>query len=165
MGEATCSTPAVANSVSGVKDVSVNQVGDKLSFTCGQGFQLDGAQHITCGPDGQWQPPPPRCLPSPVQTQLPDKESELVFQLFFFFTSQFIKEVVKTFVTFLSVPQVDVECRWLRATPTPTLLTSTSRWRLLPLMPKSTMCVTLDTSTQAAADLAFVERGRGRRST
>ncbi|XP_031700416.1 complement receptor type 1-like [Anarrhichthys ocellatus] len=64
-GEATCSTPAVANSVDRTGDVSVYRVGDYVTFTCSRGFQLDGAQQITCGPGGLWQPQPPRCLPSP----------------------------------------------------------------------------------------------------
>uniref|UniRef100_UPI0037E96928 complement receptor type 1 isoform X2 n=1 Tax=Semicossyphus pulcher TaxID=241346 RepID=UPI0037E96928 len=70
----TCSAPAVANSVSS-GGVSVYQVGDAVNFTCSQGFQLDGAQSVTCGPDGQWQPQPPLCLPSPTKADLPDKES------------------------------------------------------------------------------------------
>lgn len=77
----TCSTPAVSNSVSSTGDVSVHRVGDNVTFTCSQGFQLDGAQQITCGPDGQWQPQPPRCLPAPDKTQLPEEESELVLLL------------------------------------------------------------------------------------
>ncbi|XP_035513011.1 complement receptor type 1 isoform X1 [Morone saxatilis] len=74
-GVATCSSPAVSNSVSSGGDVSVYQVGDGLTFTCSQGFQLDGAQQITCGSGGQWQPLPPRCLPSPDKTQDLDKET------------------------------------------------------------------------------------------
>ncbi|XP_073326155.1 complement component receptor 1-like protein [Pagrus major] len=70
-GRPTCSPPAVANSASSRGDVSVHQVGDSVTFTCSQGFQLDGAQQITCGADGQWQPQPPRCLPSPETTASP----------------------------------------------------------------------------------------------
>lgn len=80
-GEATCSTPAVANSASSGGGVPVHRVGDGVTFTCNQGFQLDGAQQITCGPGGQWQPQPPQCLPLPAKTELPDKESESVFLL------------------------------------------------------------------------------------
>ncbi|XP_068996614.1 complement receptor type 2-like isoform X2 [Embiotoca jacksoni] len=68
-GETTCSTPAVANSVQRGGDVAVHRVGDSVSFSCSRGFQLDGAQQITCGSGGQWQPQPPRCLPSPDKTQ------------------------------------------------------------------------------------------------
>ncbi|XP_076597275.1 complement receptor type 1-like isoform X1 [Chaetodon auriga] len=71
-GEVTCSTPAVANSVSGGGAASVRRVGDNVTFTCSEGFQLEGAQEITCGPGGQWQPQPPQCLPSP--DTLPDTE-------------------------------------------------------------------------------------------
>nr|XP_046251555.1 complement receptor type 1-like [Scatophagus argus] len=72
--EPTCSAPAVANSVSSGGDVY--QVGESVNFTCHQGFQLDGAQQITCGPGGQWQTQPPRCLPSPDdKPQLADKET------------------------------------------------------------------------------------------
>ncbi|XP_047451330.1 complement receptor type 1-like [Mugil cephalus] len=68
-GEATCSPPAVANAVQQAENVSVYQVGEEATFTCSRGFQLDGAQRIKCGPDGQWQPQPPRCLPSPDDTR------------------------------------------------------------------------------------------------
>ncbi|XP_076597276.1 C4b-binding protein alpha chain-like isoform X2 [Chaetodon auriga] len=73
-GEVTCSTPAVANSVSGGGAASVRRVGDNVTFTCSEGFQLEGAQEITCGPGGQWQPQPPQCLPSP--DTLPDTEGK-----------------------------------------------------------------------------------------
>ena len=85
-GEATCSPPVVANSVSSGRPVSAYRVGDGVTFICSQGFQLDGAQQITCGPSGQWQPKPPRCRPSPERSvryfgraaRLPDKQSELI---------------------------------------------------------------------------------------
>ncbi|KAM7411593.1 hypothetical protein PAMA_021536 [Pampus argenteus] len=64
-GEVTCSTPAVANSVKTGGDVSVYRVGENVTFTCSSGFLLDGAQQVTCGPGGQWQPKPPQCLPLP----------------------------------------------------------------------------------------------------
>lgn len=72
---ATCSTPAVANSVQRAGDVSERRVGETLSFTCQQGFQLDGPQQITCGSNGQWQPEPPKCLPSPDKTQASGSET------------------------------------------------------------------------------------------
>ncbi|KAM6924344.1 complement component receptor 1-like protein [Xenentodon cancila] len=68
-GATTCSTPVVDNSVQRSGDASVHQVGGSMKFTCKQGFQLEGAQQVTCGPSGQWQPQPPRCLPSPDKTQ------------------------------------------------------------------------------------------------
>ncbi|MEQ2236416.1 hypothetical protein ILYODFUR_012621 [Ilyodon furcidens] len=40
-----------------------------MNFICKTGFQLNGAQQITCGPNGQWQPQPPQCLPSPDKSQ------------------------------------------------------------------------------------------------
>ncbi|CAJ1084791.1 complement receptor type 1-like isoform X1 [Xyrichtys novacula] len=70
VAQVTCSPPVVTNSVSS-RDVSVYQLGESVNITCSQGFQLDGAQRITCGQDGQWQPKPPRC-----QTRLPDKEAD-----------------------------------------------------------------------------------------
>lgn len=88
-GETTCYSPAVANSLSAPGETL--QVGDSLNFTCVDGFQLDGAQQITCGADGQWQPLPPRCLPTYVPTRVPDKECEFVFLQFSFFpTSSFL---------------------------------------------------------------------------
>ncbi|XP_072223736.1 complement receptor type 2 isoform X2 [Leuresthes tenuis] len=71
----TCSNPAVDNSVRKREDVSVYQVGESMSFTCKQGFLLEGAARITCGPDGQWQPLPPRCLQSTTRTQQPGQPS------------------------------------------------------------------------------------------
>ncbi|GAA6216492.1 sushi, von Willebrand factor type A, EGF and pentraxin domain-containing protein 1-like [Lates japonicus] len=75
-GETTCSTPTVANSVKIGGNVSVYRVGDNVTFTCSQGFQLEGAQQVACGPNGQWQPQPPQCVPSPDKTQQSsDKET------------------------------------------------------------------------------------------
>lgn len=85
-GEATCPAPEVANSVSSLGEVSVYQVGDVVTVSCIQGFQLDGAEQIICGSSGQWQPQLPQCLPLPQPsptTRLPVKPSELV--------SEFIK--------------------------------------------------------------------------
>ncbi|XP_058498585.1 membrane cofactor protein-like [Solea solea] len=67
--EKTCSAPVLANSASsGGKDL-LYRVGDKVTFTCTSGFQLHGAQQVTCGPSGQWQPQLPQCLPSPNKTE------------------------------------------------------------------------------------------------
>lgn len=71
VGEPTCPHPAVSNSASGAPAATDYQVGQSLSFTCSQGFQLDGAQQITCGAGGRWQPEPPRCLPLPAATNVP----------------------------------------------------------------------------------------------
>nr|XP_057906606.1 complement decay-accelerating factor transmembrane isoform-like isoform X1 [Doryrhamphus excisus]XP_057906608.1 complement decay-accelerating factor transmembrane isoform-like isoform X1 [Doryrhamphus excisus] len=60
--DTTCSTPEVPNSVG--SNVSFHHVGEKMTFTCTSGFMLDGPQQITCGPSGQWEPKPPRCLTS-----------------------------------------------------------------------------------------------------
>lgn len=66
--EITCSFPFVNNSVKRGPDVSVHRVGDTMTITCDTGFQLDGAEQITCGPNGQWQPKLPQCLRSPDKT-------------------------------------------------------------------------------------------------
>ncbi|XP_040050177.1 complement receptor type 1 isoform X2 [Gasterosteus aculeatus] len=71
-GETTCSPPAVAHSANRTGEVPVHRAGDHLTFSCAPGFQLDGAQRITCGPDGLWRPPAPRCLPLPDETRSPD---------------------------------------------------------------------------------------------
>lgn len=74
-GEATCPSPAVANSVSSGGDVPVYQPGDVVTFTCSKGFQLAGAQQVTCGADGQWQPQLPLCLPALESAQpLPNRD-------------------------------------------------------------------------------------------
>lgn len=63
--EITCSSPVVNNSVKSGREVSVHHVGDTINITCSTGFQLDGAQQLTCGSDGQWQPKLPQCFLSP----------------------------------------------------------------------------------------------------
>ncbi|XP_035594519.1 complement receptor type 2-like isoform X1 [Oncorhynchus keta] len=62
--EVTCPAPSVANSVKLSETVSVYRVRDSVTLVCSEGFLLTGAQHLTCGPDGQWQPELPLCLPS-----------------------------------------------------------------------------------------------------
>ncbi|KAF7210032.1 membrane cofactor protein [Nothobranchius furzeri] len=66
--EETCTAPTVDNSVQ-KGSVSKYFVGDIMNLTCKQGFQLNGAQTITCRPSGRWQPQPPRCVASKVETQ------------------------------------------------------------------------------------------------
>lgn len=118
-GETTCSSPAVANSLSAPGETL--RVGDSLNFTCMDGFQLDGAQQITCGADGQWQPLPPRCLPTYVPTRVPDKECEFVFLQFNFFSSLIFSGSVKLW----SALQLGAEPH--RPAKTPTWLTDTSQ--------------------------------------
>ncbi|KAM9855556.1 membrane cofactor protein-like [Aulostomus maculatus] len=74
-GEPTCSAPKVAHSVKSSNNVSAYRVGENVSLTCSPGFQLEGAQHITCSPAGQWQPKLPQCKHSPDNKNppLPDK--------------------------------------------------------------------------------------------
>ncbi|XP_056128799.1 sushi, von Willebrand factor type A, EGF and pentraxin domain-containing protein 1 [Lampris incognitus] len=62
--ETTCSDPAVANSMKIRGDVLVYQIGESVIITCNPGFHLAGSQKVNCGPDGQWQPQLPHCLPS-----------------------------------------------------------------------------------------------------
>ncbi|KAM9785972.1 complement factor H-related protein 1-like [Neosynchiropus ocellatus] len=61
-GPTSCSPPKVSNSAP--SETSVFQVGQSAIITCSPGFQLDGAQKITCDRSGQWQPEPPQCRPS-----------------------------------------------------------------------------------------------------
>ncbi|KAL1021063.1 hypothetical protein UPYG_G00008250 [Umbra pygmaea] len=61
--EITCPYPAVANSVKPSDAVEVYRVRDSVSVVCSDGFLLSGEQQITCGPDGQWLPQLPQCLP------------------------------------------------------------------------------------------------------
>ncbi|KAK7877136.1 hypothetical protein WMY93_032150, partial [Mugilogobius chulae] len=52
----TCLAPDVANSEK--KGLAqVYKVGDVLTVRCSPDFQTNGAKEITCGSDGQWQPP------------------------------------------------------------------------------------------------------------
>ncbi|XP_052338142.1 complement receptor type 2-like isoform X2 [Oncorhynchus keta] len=61
--EVTCPAPSVANGVKLSETVSVYRVRDSVTLVCSEGFLLTGAQQLTCGPDGQWQPKLPLCLP------------------------------------------------------------------------------------------------------
>ncbi|CAI8033445.1 CUB and sushi domain-containing protein 1, partial [Geodia barretti] len=36
--------------------------GDAATYTCNEGYKLDGVSTRTCGPDGQWSPEEPKCL-------------------------------------------------------------------------------------------------------
>ncbi|XP_026188904.1 complement receptor type 1-like isoform X2 [Mastacembelus armatus] len=76
VGETTCPAPAVANSVTSGGNAFAYQVGDDVSFTCRQGFQLDGAQKIICMPGGLWEPKPPQCLPQPQKTEQTTKSAD-----------------------------------------------------------------------------------------
>uniref|UniRef100_A0A4W5MRG5 Sushi domain-containing protein n=1 Tax=Hucho hucho TaxID=62062 RepID=A0A4W5MRG5_9TELE len=62
--EVTCPAPSVANSVKLSETVSVYSVRESVTLVCSKGFLLTGAQQLTCGPTGQWQPELPLCLPS-----------------------------------------------------------------------------------------------------
>ena len=39
-------------------------IGDEASYTCDQGYQLDGVSSLTCSSDGQWSSQPPTCTQS-----------------------------------------------------------------------------------------------------
>ncbi|CAB1329798.1 unnamed protein product, partial [Coregonus sp. 'balchen'] len=67
--EVTCPDPSIANGVKLSEAVSVYRVRDSVTFTCSKGFLLTGAQQLTCGPDGQWQPQLPLCQASNDITQ------------------------------------------------------------------------------------------------
>ena len=38
-----------------------NSVGDTATYSCNPGFELVGAQTVTCQADGTWSDPPPTC--------------------------------------------------------------------------------------------------------
>uniref|UniRef100_A0A3B5QPM4 Complement receptor type 1-like n=1 Tax=Xiphophorus maculatus TaxID=8083 RepID=A0A3B5QPM4_XIPMA len=75
----TCSSPVVNNSVKSGTEVSVHHVGDTMNITCSTGFQLDGAQQLTCGSDGQWEPKLPQCLLSPDKRPAGGCDAPLIF--------------------------------------------------------------------------------------
>nr|XP_023654550.1 membrane cofactor protein-like [Paramormyrops kingsleyae] len=62
----SCPSPPVANGVmiSGVMNSTSYRPTDSVRFACRDGFDLNGPEEIACGPDGQWDPQPPQCLPS-----------------------------------------------------------------------------------------------------
>lgn len=65
-GTVTCSAPKVANSET--KDFAHEyKVSEVLTLRCSPGFQMKGAAKISCGSDGEWEPPLPQCVPSPAK--------------------------------------------------------------------------------------------------
>ena len=80
--EVPCPDPSVANGVKLSEADSVYRVGDSVTFTCSEGFLLTGAQQLTCGPDGQWQPQLPLCHSSDItQSSKPDGKHNTIQDL------------------------------------------------------------------------------------
>ena len=43
-----------------------NSVGDTATYSCNDGFSLNGVDMVvTCQDDGEWSDPPPICVPVP----------------------------------------------------------------------------------------------------
>ena len=53
--------PNLANPANGAVTVSGRNPGDIATYTCNSGFELVGADTLTCGSDGMWSPDPPVC--------------------------------------------------------------------------------------------------------
>ncbi|XP_048839322.1 complement receptor type 2-like isoform X2 [Brienomyrus brachyistius] len=59
-----CLSPSVANGMMISGNGTSYRPTDSVRFACRDGFDLTGPKEIACGPDGQWDPQPPQCLPS-----------------------------------------------------------------------------------------------------
>ena len=55
-----CPTPT--DPANGMVVAEGNCEGDTATYTCNEGYKLDGVETRTCGPDGQWSSDPPVCL-------------------------------------------------------------------------------------------------------
>ena len=53
--------PNLADSANGAVNVSGRSPGDIVTYTCISGFELVGADTLTCVSDGKWGPDPPVC--------------------------------------------------------------------------------------------------------
>ena len=55
----TC--PDLENPANGAVTVNGMNPGDTATYTCISGYELEGADTLTCGSDGMWSPEPPVC--------------------------------------------------------------------------------------------------------
>ena len=55
----TC--PDLENPANGAVPVDGMNPGDTATYTCISGYELVGADTLTCGSDGMWSPEPPVC--------------------------------------------------------------------------------------------------------
>ena len=55
----TC--PDLENPANGAVTVNGMNPGDTATYTCISGYELVGADTLTCGSDGMWSPEPPMC--------------------------------------------------------------------------------------------------------
>ena len=53
--------PDLTDPANGAVMMMGNSVGDMATYTCNDGFELDGVMMVTCQSDGQWDNPPPIC--------------------------------------------------------------------------------------------------------
>ena len=53
--------PNLENPVNGAVTVNGMNPGDTAIYTCISGFELVGADTLTCGDDGMWSSDPPSC--------------------------------------------------------------------------------------------------------
>ena len=58
----TC--PALPTPANGTKSVSRNSVGGEATFTCHDGYFLEGSEQLVCQEDGQWTGSVPVCTSS-----------------------------------------------------------------------------------------------------
>ena len=53
--------PDLSDPANGTVMMTGNSVGDTATYTCNEGFELDGVMMVTCQDDGMWDNPPPTC--------------------------------------------------------------------------------------------------------
>ena len=57
----TALCPDLSDPANGMVSMTANSVGDTATFTCDAGYELNGADVLTCQSDGTWDNPPPTC--------------------------------------------------------------------------------------------------------
>ena len=55
--------PELSDPENGRVELNGTSVGDTATFTCNEGYELDGAQVLTCQEGGNWDNPLPMCKP------------------------------------------------------------------------------------------------------
>ena len=62
--------PDLTDPVNGMVVMAGNSVGNTATYSCNSGFELVGAQTVTCQADEMWSDPPPTCEPIGMKSPL-----------------------------------------------------------------------------------------------
>ena len=62
--------PDLTDPANGMVVMAGNSVGNTATYSCNSGFELVGAQTVTCQADGTWSDSPPTCEPIGMKSPL-----------------------------------------------------------------------------------------------